>query len=81
MGDQEFYPGLCDKATVLTCRLAWSNPLPDGNKRAAWACLLLFIDLNGGHWDPDPLDIGDAVHTMLDVAARNVDEAWLAPGA
>ncbi|CAN5162869.1 hypothetical protein BH18ACT4_BH18ACT4_05640 [soil metagenome] len=35
--DQDFYPDLVDKAVALTCRLAWNHPLPDGNKRAAWA--------------------------------------------
>lgn len=34
-GDQDFYPDRIDKAAVLTCRLAWNHPLPDGNKRAA----------------------------------------------
>jgi prophage maintenance system killer protein len=50
-GDQDFYPDLIDKAAVLTCRLAWNHPLLDGNKRAAWAALVLFLDLNGvsGH--------------------------------
>ncbi len=43
--DQEFYPDLTDKAAVLTCRLAWNHPLPDGNKRAAWAVLVMFVDL------------------------------------
>jgi death-on-curing protein len=80
-GDDDFYPDLYDKAAVLTCRLAWNHPLPDGNKRAAWACLLLFVDLNGGSWDPDPPDVEDAVEAMLDVAARAVDEesfaGWL----
>ncbi len=32
---EEFYPDIIDKAAVLTCRLAWNHPLPDGNKRAA----------------------------------------------
>lgn len=77
-GDQDFYPDPYDKAAVLTCRLAWNHPLPDGNKRAAWACLILFVDFNGGHWGPDPPDVDDAVQTMLAVAARDVDEAWLA---
>jgi death-on-curing protein len=45
---------------VLTCRLAWNHPLPDGNKRAAWACLVVFIDLNGGRWEPDPPDVDEA---------------------
>ena len=45
-GDEEFYPDPYDKAAVLLCRLAWNHPLPDGNKRAAWAALIMFIDLN-----------------------------------
>ncbi|MEY2583252.1 MAG: death on curing protein [Ilumatobacteraceae bacterium] len=60
-GDEDFYLDIYDKAAVLTCRIAWNHPLPDGNKRAAWACLLLFVDLNGGSWDPDPPDVEDAV--------------------
>ena len=34
-GDEDFYPDVYDKAAVLTCRLAWNHPLPDGNKRSA----------------------------------------------
>lgn len=63
---------------MLTCRLAWNHPLPDGNKRAAWACLVLFIDLNDGRWDPDPPNVDEAEIAMLAVAARKVDEACLA---
>lgn len=77
-GDDDFYPDVHQKAGVLACRLAWNHPLPDGNKRAAWACLLLFIDLNGGRWDPDPPNVDDAEAAMLAVAAHEVDEAWLA---
>jgi death-on-curing protein len=69
------------KAAVLTCRLAWNNLLPDGNKRAAWASLVLFLDLNGVVWAPDPPDVDDAEQAMLAVAAHEVDEAlfgdWL----
>lgn len=77
-GDEDFYPDLVDKAAVLTCRLAWNHPLPDGNKRAAWAALVLFLDLNDAIWDPDPPDVDDAEATMLAVAARDIDEATLA---
>ena len=76
--DQDFYPDLFDKASVLTCRLAWNHPLPDGNKRAAWAALLMFVDLNDGHWDPDPPNVDDAEAAMLAIAAHAVDEAWFA---
>ncbi len=77
-GDEDFYPDLIDKAAVLTCRLAWNHPLPDGNKRAAWAALVLFLDLNDALWDLDPPDVDDAEATMLAVAARDIDEAALA---
>ena len=77
-GDTDFYPDLVDKAAVLTCRIAWNHPLPDGNKRAAWACLVLFIDLNNGEWSTGQPAVDEAVDAMLAVAARDVDEAWFA---
>jgi death-on-curing protein len=63
---------------VLCCRLAWNHPLPDGNKRAAWVSLVLFVELNDGVWIPDPPDVGQAEEAMLAVAAGEVDEVWLA---
>jgi death on curing protein len=77
-GDTDFYPDIFDKAAVLACRIAWNHPLPDGNKRAAWACLVTFIDLNSGRWSATEPDVDDAVDAMLAVAARTVDEAWFA---
>ena len=77
-GDEDFYPDIYDKAAVLACRLAWNHPLPDGNKRAAWAALLMFVDLNDGRWTPDPPDVDEAVEAMLAIAARDVDEEWFA---
>ena len=71
-------PDAFDKASVLTCRLAWNHPLPDGNKRAAWAALAMFVDLNDGHWEPDPPDVDEAEAAMLSVWARDVDEEWFA---
>jgi death on curing protein len=57
------------------------HPLLDGNKRAAWASLLLFVELNGGRWHPDPPAIDEAEAAMLAVAAGGWDEAamtgWL----
>jgi len=77
-GDVEFYADIYDKAAVLVCRLAWNHPLPDGNKRAAWAALVMFVDLNDGTWDPDPPDIDQAEEAVLAIAAGDVDEAWTA---
>lgn len=75
-GGDEFYPDLLSKAAVLVCRLAWNHPLPDGNKRAAWAALVMFLDLNGVVWEPDPPDVDEAEAAMLAIAAHNVDEEW-----
>ena len=77
-GDTDFYPDIMDKAAVLACRIAWNHPLPDGNKRAAWVCLVMFVELNGGRWRSDPPDVDESVGAMIAVAARDVDEAWLA---
>ena len=77
-GGEEFYPEVIDKAAVLTCRLAWNHPLPDGNKRATWAALVIFLDLNEIVWSPDPPDIDDAEQAMQAVAGREVDESWFA---
>jgi len=73
-----FDPNPFDKAAVLVCRLSWNHPLPDGNKRAAWASLLMFVEMNGGCWEPDRPDTDEAVSPMVAVAAKEMDEAQLA---
>ena len=77
-GGEEFYPDVVEKAAVLCWRLTRNHPLPDGNKRAAWAALVMFIDLNGGHWTPDPPDVDNAEQTMLAVAAGEMSETVFA---
>lgn len=46
-GDQDAYPHLIEKAAVLIERLARNHPLPDGNKRAAFLSVWLFLEVNG----------------------------------
>jgi death-on-curing protein len=77
-GDQEFYPDLIDKAAVLACHVAWNHPLPDGNKRVRWASLVAFLDLSGVVCDPDPPDVDEAEAAVIAMAAREIDEAWMA---
>ena len=67
-GDTDLYPRAVDKAAVLVVRLAKNHPLPDGNKRAAWVALRLFVDLNGWAWNPAPA-VDDAERAMLAVAS------------
>jgi death on curing protein len=45
-GDQDAYPALIEKAAVLVEHLARNHPLPDGNKRAAFLSVWLFMEQN-----------------------------------
>jgi death-on-curing protein len=79
-GDTEFYPDFIDKAAVLIVRLAKNHPLPDGNKRAAWVALRVFIEINGWRWERTP-SVDDAERAVLAIASGDWDEsrtaAWL----
>jgi death-on-curing protein len=79
-GDQEFYPEFVDKAAVLLVRLAKNHPLLDGNKRAAWVTLRLFVEMNNWVWSKFP-GIDEAEQAVLAVASSAWDEektaAWL----
>jgi death-on-curing protein len=46
-GDQDAYPSLIEKAAVLVEHLTRNHPLPDGNKRAAFLSVWLFLEVNG----------------------------------
>ena len=72
-GGTEFYPDFVDKAAVLIVRLAKNNPLPDGNKRAAWVSLRMFIEINRWHWTRMP-DTSQAEHAVLAIAAGDWNE-------
>ncbi len=67
-GDTEFYPEFIEKAAVLTVRLAKNHPLPDGNKRAAWVALRLFVEVNEWTWRTTPT-VDDAEQAILAIAA------------
>ncbi|MGC8472589.1 MAG: type II toxin-antitoxin system death-on-curing family toxin [Acidimicrobiales bacterium] len=46
-GGVEFYPAFEQKAAVLLQHLVKNHPLPDGNKRTAYASMWRFV---GGQW-------------------------------
>ena len=81
-GDVDMYPDFVDKAAVLLVRLNKNHPLPDGNKRAAWVSMRMFVATNGWTWREQP-SIDDAEATVLAIAAGQLDEAgasaWLRP--
>jgi death-on-curing protein len=53
---------------VLTVHLAKNHPLPDGNKRAAWVALRVFIASNDWTWHTTPT-VDDAEQAVLAIAA------------
>lgn len=69
----EPYPDIVSKAAVLASRIVKNHALPNGNKRAAWASMRLFLALNGVTLRPDP---HGAVHLMCSCAQSSVDGAY-----
>ncbi len=55
-GDQDAYPDLIEKAAVLVEHLARNHPLPDGNKRAAFLSVWLFMEQNDRPFDGEAPD-------------------------
>ena len=63
-------------AAIYAIAIARNHPFIDGNKRAAYVAMVLFLALNGIVFVPD---YADAVITMLTMAAGELsDEAFVA---
>lgn len=78
-GDQDAYPSLLEKAAVLIEHLARNHPLPDGNKRAAFLSLWLFMDANGRPFDGEDPDIDVPMVERIAAGDADLDEivAWI----
>ncbi len=66
---------LAELAASLACGLARNHPFVDGNKRIAFAAMMLFLRLNGVPFRPTP---PEAAAAILELAAGTIDEAGLA---
>jgi death on curing protein len=78
-GDREFCPEFVDKAAFLLERLARIDPLPDGNKRAAWVALRVFVEITEWTWQPYAT-VDEAERAVLEIAAGDWDHARIAAG-
>jgi len=58
---------------VLLARLAKNYPLHDGNERAAWVTIRLFIEMNGWGWNPYP-SVDESEQVVLAVASGDWNE-------
>lgn len=68
-GDVEFDPDFFDKAAILGIRIAMNHPLPDGNKRLAWASVHVFHRINDFTLN---FTQDEAVEVMLGIASGEV---------
>ncbi len=70
----EFYEGFPHKAAILIKHLVKNHPLPDGNKRTAYACFREFVFRNNYCWQTATTD--DVVAMMVRVASDDttIDE-------
>ena len=78
--DHEFYPTFPEKAAVLCSRLIRNHPLPDGNKRVGYLCLVEFVERNGYSWGApagDGADSDETVEIIEGVASGQIDERAL----
>ncbi|HEX9321892.1 MAG TPA: type II toxin-antitoxin system death-on-curing family toxin [Xanthobacteraceae bacterium] len=62
-------------AAAYAFGIARNHPFVDGNKRTAFAALMVFLRLNGISFAPPP---PDATAAMMALAAGDIDEAGLA---
>lgn len=68
-----YYEGVSDipaLAAAYAVGVASNHPFVDGNKRAAYQAMILFLALNGAPLQADKVD---AIQTMFDVAAGKID--------
>jgi death-on-curing protein len=68
---KDAYPTIDEKAAALLEAVARNHALVDGNKRLAWAAVVVFYDLNG--FDLDPPTVDEAVELVVAVASGQVD--------
>jgi death on curing protein len=78
-GGEEAYPTLIEKAAVLVEHLARNHPLPDGNKRAAFLSVWLFMEINGRPFsgEESDTDVPMVERIAAGDATREEIVAWL----
>jgi death on curing protein len=78
-GQEDAYPTLELKAAVLLERLVRNHPLPDGNKRTAFAMTIDFLQQNGRTWGAPDVAIDAGTVDSVAAGATELEEivAWI----
>ena len=74
-----YYADLIEEAAALWESLAMNHGFIDGNKRVAYACTELFLQMNGVDIAPGNDDIERFIYAHLEAGTFNKDviDAWL----
>jgi len=74
-----YYADLIEEAAALWESLAMNHGFVDGNKRVAYACLEIFLQLNGIDISPDNAEIERFIYAHLEDGTfrKDVLETWL----
>jgi death on curing protein len=70
-----FYGDPVERAAVCCARIIRHNPLPDGNKRVAYACMREMLDRAGAVWPRPREDAAEIAEKIEGLAARRLSEA------
>jgi death-on-curing protein len=74
-----YYADLIEQAAALWESLAMNHGFIDGNKRVAFACMDVFLGLNGGRLEADPAEVIAFIYRHLEAGTfrKPVLEEWL----
>jgi death on curing protein len=74
-----YYADLIEQAAALWESLAMNHGFIDGNKRVAFACMDIFLGLNGARLDAEPDKVIDFIYHHLEAGTfrKPVLEEWL----
>jgi death-on-curing protein len=66
-GDTRFYPDPAQRAAIVCSRIVRNHPLPDGNKRTGYLCMLIQLESAGltfEHPDGDQDKTADVIEAL-----------------
>jgi death-on-curing protein len=74
-----YYADLVEQAAALWESLAMNHGFIDGNKRVAFACMDIFLGLNGARLEAEPDDVIAFIYRHLEAGTfrKPVLEEWL----
>ncbi len=74
-----YYADLVEEAAALWESLAMNHPFVDGNKRVAYACVEMFLQLNGADVSASNPEAEKFIYGNLEAGTfrKNVIEDWL----